>query len=602
MVTIGDDLLRPASPAFGPRSRRWSSTTATRWRSRRSRARWSRGFAREDLFTVVLEQFQHRHRRLRRLPAAGHHAAGALGHPHQLRPHRRDAEPAGHRAARARRAATPRVFRELARAHGLRRALLRRRRRGAVPHAPSADARRFRRAAGAGLRHAARCPMRRLPKAASPRLRAAANSSASAWRAQGQDGLPDHVPNHEPAGSSPRYPLAMISPPARNFLNSSFVNVQQPARHRGRAAAGDPCRRRGGARHRRRRRWCACSTTAASTAAAPRSRARARPGRGARPGHLVAQARAGRHQRQRAHQPAADRHRARARSSTTAWSRCEPRGEEPVCSWARSVAARLRWRPRCACSRLRRPGLLLAIGQRPPGHDARRPAGGRVARRSGRRSERLQGQAGADAAHPRLRGAPSSACPTTPATSRYADLHRNAAMWNVVAAPPYSLTLKTWCFPVTGCVGYRGYYDEAAAKAEAGEPRSAGLRDRRLPGAGVLDPGWMNWAGGDPLLTTFIGYPEGELARLVFHELAHQVLYVPDDTHVQRVLRDRGGAHRRRALAAHARQRGGAADYAQFDGAAPAVPRAHGRRRGARWRRSTARPRPRRRTGRRSTP
>ncbi len=42
--------------------------------------------------------------------------------------------------------------------------------------------------------------------------------------------------------------------------------------------------------------------------------------------------------------------------------------------------------------------------------------------------------------------------------------------------------------------------------------------------------GWMNWAGGDPLLSTFIGYPEGELARIVFHELAHQVLYVAGDT------------------------------------------------------------------------
>jgi hypothetical protein len=44
--------------------------------------------------------------------------------------------------------------------------------------------------------------------------------------AQGLDGLPDHLPNHEPAGSDPRHPLAMISPPARNFLNSSFVNVK----------------------------------------------------------------------------------------------------------------------------------------------------------------------------------------------------------------------------------------------------------------------------------------------------------------------------------------------------------------------------------------
>ena len=51
--------------------------------------------------------------------------------------------------------------------------------------------------------------------------------------------------------------------------------------------------------------------------------------------------------------------------------------------------------------------------------------------------------------------------------NRYADLHRSAAVWNVVAATEFSLELKTWCFPVTGCVGYRGYYDEAKARAEA---------------------------------------------------------------------------------------------------------------------------------------
>ena len=52
--------------------------------------------------------------------------------------------------------------------------------------------------------------------------------------------------------------------------------------------------------------------------------------------------------------------------------------------------------------------------------------------------------------------------PDNPSYRRYADLHRPAAVWNVVAAPIHSLELKTWCFPVAGCVGYRGYYDEAA--------------------------------------------------------------------------------------------------------------------------------------------
>ncbi len=112
----------------------------------------------------------------------------------------------------------------------------------------------------------------------------------------------------------------------------------------------------------------------------------------------------------------------------------------------------------------------------------------------------------------------------------YADLHRAAALWNVVAAPAHSLTLKTWCFPVAGCVGYRGYYDESAANAEAAELRAQGLETSVYPVPAYSTLGWSNWAGGDPLLSTFIGYPEGELARIVFHELAHQVLYVSGDT------------------------------------------------------------------------
>lgn len=113
---------------------------------------------------------------------------------------------------------------------------------------------------------------------------------------------------------------------------------------------------------------------------------------------------------------------------------------------------------------------------------------------------------------------------------RYADLHRAAAVWSVVAAPALSLTLKTWCFPVTGCVGYRGYFDEADALAEASAQRALGYETAVLPVPAYSTLGWMNWAGGDPLLNTFIGSAEGDLARLIFHELAHQVLYLKDDT------------------------------------------------------------------------
>jgi predicted aminopeptidase len=120
--------------------------------------------------------------------------------------------------------------------------------------------------------------------------------------------------------------------------------------------------------------------------------------------------------------------------------------------------------------------------------------------------------------------------PDNPSYRSYADLHRSAAVWNVVAAPAYSLELRTWCFPVTGCVGYRGYYSEAQARQEASDLKQQGFETNAYPVTAYSTLGWMNWAGGDPLLNTFLGYPEGELARLVFHELAHQVLYLKNDT------------------------------------------------------------------------
>ena len=123
------------------------------------------------------------------------------------------------------------------------------------------------------------------------------------------------------------------------------------------------------------------------------------------------------------------------------------------------------------------------------------------------------------------------ALPDNASYHRYSDLKRRAAVWNVAAAPPDSLTLRRWCFPVVGCVGYRGYYDEAEARALAAQlEKDEGLEVRVYGVPAYSTLGWLNWAGGDPLLSTFIRYPEGELARMVFHELAHQVVYVRDDT------------------------------------------------------------------------
>src|SRR5664279_3051591 len=115
---------------------------------------------------------------------------------------------------------------------------------------------------------------------------------------------------------------------------------------------------------------------------------------------------------------------------------------------------------------------------------------------------------------------------------RYADLHRPAAVWNVVAAPELALVPKTWCFAIVGCVGYRGYYEQAGADALAAELRGEGLDVAVYPVPAYSTLGRLPTGGwlADPLLNTFIGYPEGELARLVFHELAHQVAFAPGDT------------------------------------------------------------------------
>ena len=113
---------------------------------------------------------------------------------------------------------------------------------------------------------------------------------------------------------------------------------------------------------------------------------------------------------------------------------------------------------------------------------------------------------------------------------RYADLQRDAVVWNVVAAPELGLALKTWCFPVMGCVGYRGYFKREDADALAARLKAEGweVMVYGVPAYSTL--GYSNWVGGDPLLNTFIRWSEAELARLLFHELAHQVVYVDDDT------------------------------------------------------------------------
>jgi predicted aminopeptidase len=108
----------------------------------------------------------------------------------------------------------------------------------------------------------------------------------------------------------------------------------------------------------------------------------------------------------------------------------------------------------------------------------------------------------------------------------YVDLHRSHVVWNVFAAPELSLEPKTWCYPVVGCAPYRGYF----ARSDA-ESCAAGLsRDGfDVFVAGALAYSTLGWFD-DPVLSTFLQLDHARLSALIFHELAHRMLYVAGDT------------------------------------------------------------------------
>lgn len=109
---------------------------------------------------------------------------------------------------------------------------------------------------------------------------------------------------------------------------------------------------------------------------------------------------------------------------------------------------------------------------------------------------------------------------------KYADLRRSYVVWNVFATDELSIEPQQWCFPVAGCVGYRGYFAQEDAEAFAAGLRRAG-HDVHVAGIAAYSTlGWFD----DPLLNTFMHYPDAELARLIFHELAHQRVYAGGDS------------------------------------------------------------------------
>jgi len=223
MATIGDDLLRPASAAFGPAIEALIVYNSNPVAIAPESAKVVAGFTREDLFTVVLEHFQTDTADYADyiLPATTQlehwDVHSAYGHTDALL-NRPAIAPLGQAKPNAQ------IFRELSRRMGF-----------TEPCFQDTDEALCRQAYGNAVDFDALLTQGFATVPTSDALFALGNFPTPSGKCeffsqrladQGLDGLPDHVPNHEAANTSTKYPLAMISPPARNFLNSSFVNVK----------------------------------------------------------------------------------------------------------------------------------------------------------------------------------------------------------------------------------------------------------------------------------------------------------------------------------------------------------------------------------------
>jgi anaerobic selenocysteine-containing dehydrogenase len=232
MVTIGDDLLRPASPAFGPKIEAVVVYNSNPLAVAPESAKVVAGFARDDLFTVVIEQFQTDTADYADyiLPATTQlehwdiHAS--YGHTDVLL-NRPAVAPLGECQPNTA------IFRQLAARMGF-----------TQPCFADDDEALCRQAFGSKVDFqqllddgfaTLQIPDAPLAAGAFPTASGRCEFFSERLAQQGLDGLPDHLENHEPAGASPLYPLAMISPPARNFLNSTFANVRSL-----RAIEGEP--------------------------------------------------------------------------------------------------------------------------------------------------------------------------------------------------------------------------------------------------------------------------------------------------------------------------------------------------------------------------
>lgn len=161
-------------------------------------------------------------------------------------------------------------------------------------------------------------------------------------------------------------------------------------------------------------------------------------------------------------------------------------------------------------------GQLVLLGQRRPIADALQDAGlNEATRRQLELVQQLRDFAARELQLP-VRGHYDS----------YVELGRDFVVWNVFAAPPFSLTLQSWCYPVAGCVSYRGYFAEADALRQAERLQAQGLETWVGGITAYSTLGWFD----DPVLSSMLRRDDGQLAALLFHELAHQRVYAAGDT------------------------------------------------------------------------
>ncbi len=116
--------------------------------------------------------------------------------------------------------------------------------------------------------------------------------------------------------------------------------------------------------------------------------------------------------------------------------------------------------------------------------------------------------------------------PDNDSYTSYADLQRPHVLWSVFATPAFSFKPKLWCFLIVGCVSYQGYFEKASAQALADELSAEGydVYVAEIPAYSTL--GWFE----DPVLNTMLTWHPLQIAELIFHELAHQKIYIADDT------------------------------------------------------------------------